>query len=92
MSNVECRIKEFYLFYLLKLAERSDIHNSTFDHHHSSFMNVSYEHCRTMTNFYNCVNTSSDVAVHRFWIQSSKVTRYGGINAKLHRSKKNKLR
>jgi len=28
MSNVECRIKEFFLFYLLKRLERSDIHNS----------------------------------------------------------------
>jgi len=26
MTNVECRIKEFFLFYLLKIAERSDIH------------------------------------------------------------------
>jgi hypothetical protein len=29
------RIKEFFLFYLLKIAERSDIHNSSFVIHHS---------------------------------------------------------
>jgi hypothetical protein len=43
MSNVDCRIKEFFLFYLLKIAERSDIHNSSFDIHHSSLPEVSYE-------------------------------------------------
>jgi hypothetical protein len=43
MSIDECRIKEFFLFYLLKIAERSDIHNSSFDIHNSSFDKVSYE-------------------------------------------------
>ena len=43
MSIDECRIKEFFLFYLLKIAERSDIHNSSFAIHHSSFPEVSYE-------------------------------------------------
>jgi hypothetical protein len=41
MSIVECRIKEFFLFYLLKIAERSDIHNSSLDIRHSSFPEVS---------------------------------------------------
>jgi hypothetical protein len=40
------RIKEFFLFYLLKIAERSDIHNSSIDIHHSSFDIVSYERRR----------------------------------------------
>jgi hypothetical protein len=40
---VECRIKEFCLFYMLKIVERSDIHNSSIDNHHSSFDKVSYE-------------------------------------------------
>jgi len=31
----ECRIKEFILFYLLKIAERSDIHNSSIVIRHS---------------------------------------------------------
>ena len=31
------------LFYLLKRAERSDIHNSSIVNHHSSFHEVSYE-------------------------------------------------
>jgi CTP-dependent riboflavin kinase len=35
MSIDECRIKEFYLFYLLKRAERSDIHQSSFIIRHS---------------------------------------------------------
>jgi hypothetical protein len=39
MSIDECRIKEFFLFYLLKIAERSDIHNSSID-------KVSYERRR----------------------------------------------
>jgi hypothetical protein len=43
MSNVDCRIKEFFLFYLLKIPERSDIHNSSIVIHHSSFPEVSYE-------------------------------------------------
>jgi hypothetical protein len=43
MSIDECRIKEFFLFYLLKIAERSDIHNSSIDIHHSPFSEVSYE-------------------------------------------------
>jgi hypothetical protein len=43
MSIDECRIKEFFLFYLLKIVERSDIYNSSFDIHHSSFPEVSYE-------------------------------------------------
>jgi hypothetical protein len=37
MSIDECRIKEFFLFYLLKRAERSDIHNSSIVNLHSSF-------------------------------------------------------
>jgi hypothetical protein len=37
------RIKEFFLFYLFKIAERSEIHNSSIDLHHSSFDKVSYE-------------------------------------------------
>ncbi len=43
MSIDECRIKEFFLFYLLKIAERSDIHNSSIVNHHSSFHEVSYK-------------------------------------------------
>jgi len=35
------RIKEFFLFYLLKRAERSDIHNSSIINLHSSFHEVS---------------------------------------------------
>jgi len=35
MTNVECRIKEFFQFYLLKRAERSDIHNSSIIIRHS---------------------------------------------------------
>jgi hypothetical protein len=35
MTNDECRIKEFFLFYLLKRAERSDIHNSSIIIRHS---------------------------------------------------------
>jgi hypothetical protein len=42
MSIDECRVKEFFLFYLLKIAERSDIHNSSIVNHHSSFHEVSY--------------------------------------------------
>jgi hypothetical protein len=41
MSIDECRIKEFFLFYFLKIAERSDIHHSSIDIHHSSFEKVS---------------------------------------------------
>jgi hypothetical protein len=37
------RIKEFFLFYLLKIVELSDIHNSSIVIHHSSFPEVSYE-------------------------------------------------
>jgi hypothetical protein len=37
------RIKEFCLFYMLKIAKRSDIHNSSIDNHHSSFDRVSYK-------------------------------------------------
>jgi hypothetical protein len=37
MTNVEYRINGFFLFYLLKIAERSDIHNSSFVIHHSTF-------------------------------------------------------
>jgi len=43
MSIDECRMKEFFLFYLLKRAERSDIHNSSIVNHHLSFHEVSYE-------------------------------------------------
>jgi hypothetical protein len=35
LTNVECRIKEFRLFYLLKRAERSDIHHSSIIIRHS---------------------------------------------------------
>jgi peptide/nickel transport system permease protein len=38
MSIDECRIKEFFLFYLLKRAERSDIHHSSFVNRQSSFV------------------------------------------------------
>ncbi len=37
------RIKELFLFYLLKRAERSDIHNSSIVNRQSSFHEVSYE-------------------------------------------------
>jgi hypothetical protein len=43
MSIDECRIKEFFLFYLLKRAKRSDIHHSSIVNHHSSFHEVSYK-------------------------------------------------
>ena len=43
MSNDEYRIKEFYLFYLQEIAERSDFHNSSFVNLHSSFHEVSYK-------------------------------------------------
>ncbi len=35
MSIDECRINEFFLFYFLKRAERSDIHNSSIVIRHS---------------------------------------------------------
>jgi hypothetical protein len=38
--------KEFFLSYLLKIAEQSDIHHSSIDIHHSSFDKVSYERRR----------------------------------------------
>jgi hypothetical protein len=38
-----CKKKEFFLFYLLKRAERSDSHNSSIVNHHSSFHGVSHE-------------------------------------------------
>jgi hypothetical protein len=34
MSIDECRIKEFFLFYMLKIAERSDIHSSSIVNRH----------------------------------------------------------
>jgi len=37
------RINEFCPFYMVEIAERSDIHNSSFDNHHSSFEKVSYK-------------------------------------------------
>jgi hypothetical protein len=46
MSIDECRIKEFFLFYLLKRAERSDIHNSSIVNLHSSFHEVSFKRFR----------------------------------------------
>jgi len=42
-SNIERRMNEFCLFFLLKRAERSDIHNSSIVNHHSSFHEVSYK-------------------------------------------------
>ena len=37
------RIKEFFLYLIVKKAERSDIHNSSIFNHHSTFHEVSYE-------------------------------------------------
>jgi len=48
MSIDECRIKEFFLFYLLKKAERSDIHNLSIVDRYSSFHAVSYKVGRAM--------------------------------------------
>jgi hypothetical protein len=42
MTNVECQIKEFFLFYLLKRAERSDIHNSSIIIRYSMKFHMSY--------------------------------------------------
>jgi len=52
MSIDECRIKEFFLFYLLKIAERSDIYNSSIDNNHSSFDKVSYEMSEIMESWH----------------------------------------
>ena len=61
MSIDECRIKEFFLFYLLKKAEQSDIHNSSIVNHHSSFHEVSYKRF-TVQGYFSLANIARRIA------------------------------
>jgi hypothetical protein len=68
MTNVECRLirrrrielrNSFYFIYS-KIAERSDIHNSSIDNHHSSFDKVSYKVYPPTTGCLSCFFRVSD--------------------------------